>query len=131
MPDSIEELQQRLAETRDPIEKIDAMIAISDAMRRTNPEEALKFARKAMRLAAARKDSARLAASRVSVAFCEYYQSDFLTAAKHFRAVLPACREVGDALLTARALQGIGVSCTGTGEYVAAMAALNEALELV
>jgi tetratricopeptide (TPR) repeat protein/DNA-binding CsgD family transcriptional regulator len=131
MPDSIEELQQRLAGTTDTIEKLDLMIELAYKTRRSDPAGAHRLASKALRLARSRKDALRIARCTMILGFCEYFQADYSIALERFQQASELAEKSSDALVNARIHYGLGITYLGIVDCPKAMESLRHALDLV
>jgi tetratricopeptide (TPR) repeat protein/DNA-binding CsgD family transcriptional regulator len=127
MPETEEQLRNRLTETSDPIEKLDLMIELANKLLRKDPAGARKFASSALRIARAKKDTLRMARSTTVLGFCEYYQTNYPLALKRFR---QAMLLADDARILARIHHGLGSTYISIRDFPQAMEELTRALEL-
>jgi tetratricopeptide (TPR) repeat protein/DNA-binding CsgD family transcriptional regulator len=130
MPDTEEELRNRLAETSDPIEEIDLTIRLADKMLRKDPAGARELASRTLRSARARKDTLRMARSATVLGFCEYYQANYPLALKQFRQAMLLAEKVDDSRIPTRIHYGLGVIYVSMRDFPQAMEELTRALEL-
>jgi tetratricopeptide (TPR) repeat protein/DNA-binding CsgD family transcriptional regulator len=127
---NIPHLRERLAHATGQIEKIDLMIELAGVTQRSDPSGARKLASKALRMARANNQSARVARSLVILGLCEYIQSNYPAALKRFKQTLSLAEELGDATLKARAHYGFGITYVNLRDFPRAMEALTTALGL-
>jgi tetratricopeptide (TPR) repeat protein/DNA-binding CsgD family transcriptional regulator len=130
MTEAEEQLRRSLAEASDTIEKLDLMLRLASTTRQSDPAAAHKLASKALRLARTNNDSLRITRSTIVLAFCEYYQTNYPAALKHFQKAMARARELDEAAIEARTHYGVGISYNSMGDFPQAMAALMHALEL-
>jgi tetratricopeptide (TPR) repeat protein/DNA-binding CsgD family transcriptional regulator len=127
--ETLEELQPKLAAASDPIERIDLLLQLCFAAYQSNPADILPFARKALRLARARKEKGRMGRAIFYQGVYHACLGEYAAAIEQLDAALSLCREVEDHTLTALSLRVLGGVHRNTGDYLTALECLNRALE--
>jgi tetratricopeptide (TPR) repeat protein/DNA-binding CsgD family transcriptional regulator len=130
MAETLEELQQQLAGTKDAIRKIDLLIAIGWKTHRTDPSGALKLARQAARMASLKKEKDRMAESMLLEGGCRLYTGEYPAAIERLEQALSLTDETGNKRLTVRILQALSLVHSETGENLRGFDSLARALEV-
>jgi tetratricopeptide (TPR) repeat protein/DNA-binding CsgD family transcriptional regulator len=130
MAETLEELQQQLAGTKDAIKKIDLLIAIGWKIHRTDPSGALKLARQAARQASLKKEKDRLAESMLLEGGCRLYLGEYPAAIERLEQALTIVGDTGNKRLTVRILQALSLVHSDTGENLRGFDCLVRALEV-
>jgi tetratricopeptide (TPR) repeat protein/DNA-binding CsgD family transcriptional regulator len=130
MPDTEEQIRNRLAETSDPIEKLDLTIELANKMLRKDPASSRELASRVLRIARAKKDTLRMAQSTTVLGFCEYYQTNYPLALKQFQQAMLIAEKLDDVRIPTRIHYGLGIIYVSMRDFPRAMEELTHALEL-
>lgn len=127
----IDDLEAQLDRTTDRAERYELLVSAAERIYRSNPGQGLDLVERARRLAKALRDPTRSVRCDRLAGNCSYVLGRYPDALKHFERALKTARQVGYQQGEVWALQGIGglVQVT-TGEYLPALATLNEALRV-
>lgn len=129
MDERIQELRDRLANSTDTATQGDIHVELSKALIDTAPEEAIGEAKRAFRIARLRKDPLAMATALVARGVAHERLSDHNAALTHLRKGLDLVRDEDAPDIVAQALQQIGIVKTNSGDVVAAIEVLDQALE--
>lgn len=127
---TIEELRQRLKESKVTIERIDNLNELSYRIYEDNPHEALELAQHALRLSTRTRDRDRKAHSHAMIAGALERLERNNEALESLQNGLKLVRETEETVLLSRILHQIGIVYTKIGDYPKGAVCLDESLEL-
>jgi tetratricopeptide (TPR) repeat protein/DNA-binding CsgD family transcriptional regulator len=132
MTSTIEELQQKLAETNDSIKKMDLMLDICrlKSQTRSDPTGVLKLAARARRLAATKKDAVRVLEAMIIQASARLDLGEYAAAMELCQQALALAGTSGEARTMLRIHHMTGLLHTLTGDYVPALECFHTSLVL-
>ncbi len=128
--DKIDSLQRQLGIVAEDTTKVQLHLALSNELRRTDPEEAFRNAQLALELSQNHGYKRGEAQAWSQLGLLHQATGDFQQAGEHYSRALPVFQQLEDIPKTARTYNNIGLAYEFQGEYYDAMENYTKAQEL-